>query len=44
MSVRIVKAAAIALCGALTFSGGSALAQEAQSLDQQRSLKTIIVP
>ena len=34
MSVKIVKAAAIALCGALTFAGGSALAQEAQSLDQ----------
>lgn len=34
MSAKILKAAAFALCGALTFSGGSALAQEAQSLDQ----------
>ena len=34
MSAKIVKAAAFALCGALTLSGGSALAQEAQSLDQ----------
>ena len=34
MSVKIVKAAALALSGALTFSAGSAIAQEAQSLDQ----------
>lgn len=34
MSAKIVKVAAFALCGALTLSGGSALAQEAQSLDQ----------
>ena len=34
MSAKIVKAAAFALCGALALSGGSALAQEAQSLDQ----------
>ena len=34
MSVKILKAAALAMCSALTFSGGSAFAQEAQSLDQ----------
>lgn len=34
MSAKIVKVAAFALCGALTLSGGSALAQQAQSLDQ----------
>ena len=34
MSVKILKAAALAMCGALTLSAGSALAQEAQSLDQ----------
>ena len=34
MSSKILKAAAFALCGALTLSGGSTLAQEAQSLDQ----------
>ena len=34
MSAKIVKAAAFALCGALTLSGGSAVAQEARSLDQ----------
>ena len=34
MRVKFVKAAAFALCGALTLSGGYALAQEAQSLDQ----------
>ena len=34
MSVNIVKAAAFVLCGALTLSTGSALAQEAKSLDE----------
>ncbi|RLQ23458.1 energy transducer TonB [Seongchinamella sediminis] len=34
MSVKIVKAAAMVLCGALTLSTGSALAQEARSLDE----------
>jgi len=34
MSVKYVKAAALALCGALTFSATSSFAQEAQSLDQ----------
>jgi len=34
MSVKYVKAAALALCGALTFSAASSFAQEAQSLDQ----------
>jgi biopolymer transport protein ExbB len=34
MSAKIVKAAAFALCGALILSGGSAVAQEARSLDQ----------
>ena len=34
MSVKIVKAAAFVLCGALTLSTGSALAQEAKSLDE----------
>jgi biopolymer transport protein ExbB len=34
MSAKIVKAAAFALCGALTLSGGSALAQDARSLDE----------
>jgi biopolymer transport protein ExbB len=34
MSVKIVKAAALVMCSALTFSGGSAVAQEAKSLDQ----------
>ena len=34
MSVKIVKAAAFVLCGALTFSTGSVLAQEAKSLDE----------
>jgi biopolymer transport protein ExbB len=34
MSVKIVKAAALVICSALTLSGGSAFAQEAQSLDQ----------
>ncbi len=34
MSVKFVKAAALALCSTLTFSAGSAVAQEAQSLDQ----------
>ena len=34
MSVKILKAAALAMCSALTLSGGSAFAQEAQSLDQ----------
>jgi biopolymer transport protein ExbB len=34
MRVKFVKAAAFTLCGALTFSAGAALAQEAQSLDQ----------
>ncbi len=34
MRVTFVKAAAFTLCGALTFSAGAALAQEAQSLDQ----------
>ncbi|NCF16730.1 MAG: energy transducer TonB [Haliea sp.] len=34
MSVKIVKAAALALCGTLALSAGSALAQDAQSLDQ----------
>jgi biopolymer transport protein ExbB len=34
MSVKFVKGAALALCGALSLSGGSALAQEAKSLDE----------
>ena len=34
MSIKCVKAAAIALCGVLTLSAGSALAQEAKSLDE----------
>ncbi|MEP5568206.1 MAG: MotA/TolQ/ExbB proton channel family protein [Halioglobus sp.] len=34
MSVKIVKAAALVLCGALTLSAGSAVAQEAKSLDE----------
>ena len=34
MSVKFVKAAAFTLCGALTLSAGSALAQEARSLDE----------
>ncbi len=34
MSVKCVKAAAIALCGALTLSAGSVLAQDARSLDE----------
>ena len=34
MSVKIVKAAAFVLCGALTLSAGSAVAQEAKSLDE----------
>ena len=34
MKAKFVQAAAFALCGALTFSAGPALAQEAQSLDQ----------
>jgi biopolymer transport protein ExbB len=34
MSFKIVKAAALVMCGTLTFSGSSAFAQEAQSLDQ----------
>lgn len=34
MSFKIVKAAALALCSTLMFSGSSAFAQEAQSLDQ----------
>jgi biopolymer transport protein ExbB len=34
MSFKIVKAAALAMCSTLTFSGSSAFAQEAQSLDQ----------
>ena len=34
MSIKFVKAAAITLAGALTFSAGPALAQEPQSLDQ----------
>ncbi|TXS93946.1 energy transducer TonB [Parahaliea maris] len=34
MKFKFVKAAAVALSGALTLSAGSALAQEAQSLDQ----------
>lgn len=34
MSAKTLKAAAFALCGALTLSGGSAVAQEARSLDQ----------
>ena len=33
MSVKVLKVAAVALCGALTLSAGSALAQEAKSLD-----------
>lgn len=34
MSVKFVKGVALALCGALSLSGGSALAQEAKSLDE----------
>ena len=34
MSVKFLQAAAFVMCGALTLSGGNALAQEAQSLDQ----------
>ena len=34
MSIKFVKAAAIAVAGVLTFSAGSALAQEAKSLDE----------
>ncbi|MFT6051666.1 MAG: biopolymer transport protein ExbB, partial [Halioglobus sp.] len=34
MSFKIVKAAALAMCGTLVFSGSSAFAQEAKSLDQ----------
>lgn len=34
MSFNIIKAAAIAVCSALTFSGSSVLAQDAQTLDQ----------
>ncbi|MBA6413516.1 MotA/TolQ/ExbB proton channel family protein [Parahaliea sp. F7430] len=34
MSIKFVQAAAFALCGALAFSGGSAVAQEAKSLDE----------
>ena len=34
MSFKIVKAAALAMCSTLIFSGSSAFAQEAQSLDQ----------
>tara|TARA_R110000823_G_scaffold119998_20_gene244588 strand:- start:23723 stop:25111 length:1389 start_codon:yes stop_codon:yes gene_type:complete len=34
MSIKVVKAAALALCGALTLSTGAAWAQEATSLDQ----------
>jgi len=34
MSVKILKGAAFALCGALMLSGGSVLAQEAKSLDE----------
>jgi biopolymer transport protein ExbB len=34
MSIKFVKAAAIAMAGALTFSGGSVVAQEAKSLDE----------
>ncbi|MFV0277518.1 MAG: energy transducer TonB, partial [Parahaliea sp.] len=34
MKVKFVKAAAVVLTGALTLSAGSALAQEAQTLDQ----------
>ena len=34
MSIKTVKVAAIALCSVLTFSAGSALAQDARSLDE----------
>ena len=34
MSIKFVKAAAIAMAGVLTFSAGSVLAQEAKSLDE----------
>ena len=34
MSFKIIKAAALVTCGMFTFSGSSAFAQEAQSLDQ----------
>ena len=34
MSIKWVKGAALALCGALAVSGGSALAQQAKSLDE----------
>ena len=34
MSVKFVQAAAFALCGTLTLSAGSALAQEAKTLDE----------
>ncbi|RLA56313.1 MAG: energy transducer TonB [Gammaproteobacteria bacterium] len=34
MSIKYVKAAAIALCGAVTLSAGSALAQDARTLDE----------
>lgn len=34
MSIKSVKVAAIALCGALTLSAGSVLAQDAKSLDE----------
>jgi biopolymer transport protein ExbB len=34
MSIKCVKVAAIALCGALTISAGSVLAQDAKSLDE----------
>ena len=34
MSIKCVKAAAIAMCGVLTLSAGSAMAQDAKSLDE----------
>jgi biopolymer transport protein ExbB len=34
MSIKCVKVAAVALCGALTISAGSVLAQDAKSLDE----------
>ena len=34
MTIKFVKATAIAMCGALTLSAGSTLAQEAKSLDE----------
>ena len=34
MSTNFIKAAALSVCGALMFSAGSAMAQDAKSLDE----------